>query len=87
MLFRSQRAVGSLNLEETFTLNRDIQRVLGIDHVALSVNFFGGDNASTGTQHQSSGRLGSRSGLATGLPEAAASGPSFGARFGVKFRF
>lgn len=26
-------------------------------------------------------------GLATGLPEAATSGPSFGARFGVKFRF
>jgi len=60
-------AIGHLNLEKPRTLDRQIQRRLGVDQVALQVQFFGGIDLDTGTEHQAGGCQGVDSGLTAGL--------------------
>ena len=52
-----------------FTRNRDVQGVLAVDHIALGVEFFGGNHAHTGSEHQAGRGLGVRAGLAAGLAD------------------
>ena len=47
--------------------NRQIKRVLAVDHIALSMQFFRGDHPHPGAQHQAGGGLGGGAGLAAGL--------------------
>ena len=47
--------------------NRQIQRILAVDHIALHVELFGGDHAHTGSQHQAGGGLRGGARLAAGL--------------------
>ncbi len=44
--------VRAQNLEVAGTINSDIQRIFGLHHVALRVQFLGGNYTCTGTEHQ-----------------------------------
>jgi hypothetical protein len=56
------------NLKKAFAVDCNIQSILGIDHIALSMNFFSSYNARTGTLHQTCWRLCRERCLATCLP-------------------
>ena len=47
-----EAAVRLQHLEEAVALYRHVEGVLGGDHIALDMHFFGGDDARTGAQHQ-----------------------------------
>ena len=64
-----QGAVGLQNLEVPLTSDRQIQRILGVDHVALDVELLGGHHAHTGSQHQAGGGLRGRRSLAARLTD------------------
>ena len=50
-----------------FARNRQIKRVLAVDHIALGMQFFCGDYPHPGAQHQAGGGLGGGAGLSAGL--------------------
>ena len=48
-------AVWHLDLEKTVAHDRQVERRLGVDQVALQVQLLGGIDLDTGTQHQAGG--------------------------------